>query len=154
MSFLRIKFASLILVSLLPVLLVLATPSYVGAQTNSNTKSSSTTNDAGSCPDGFTTKGPLCIPKNPFGDDDGVAGKGSVGELATTIISILLGLSGIVAVIMIIIGGYQVMTARGNETQQTNGRKTLINALIGLAIVIVSYAVVQAVANYLTNTKT
>jgi hypothetical protein len=50
---------------------------------------------------------------------------------------------------MIIIGGYQWMTARGNEAQVTNGRKTLINALIGLAIVILSFAVVQAVNTFL-----
>jgi len=118
---------------------------------NTNSSSTSNVNDSGDCPDGFTSKGPLCIPDNPFGDGDGIAGKGTVGELATAIISILLGLSGIVAVIMIIIGGYQFMTARGNETQSTNGRKTLVNALIGLAIVIVSYAVVQAITNYLTN---
>ncbi len=122
--------------------------------TRTNTKtnnSSSTVNDIGNCPEGFTSKGPLCVPNNPFGDSDGIAGKGSVGELATSIISILLSISGIVAVIMIIIGGYTYMTARGNETQQTNGRKTLVNALIGLAIVIVSYALVQAITNYLTD---
>lgn len=116
-----------------------------------NTSSTSNVNDSGECPDGFASKGPLCIPDNPFGDGDGIAGKGTIGELAAAIISILLGLSGIVAVIMIIIGGYQFMTARGNETQSTNGRKTLVNALIGLAIIIVSYAVVQAITNYLTN---
>ncbi len=121
---------------------------------STNGKSSSGTNDAGSCPEGFDAKGPLCVPNNPFDNGDGIAGKGSIGELASTIISILLGISGIVAVIMIIIGGYQVMTARGNETQQTNGRKTLTNALIGLAIIIVSFAVVQAVTNYLTKSQT
>lgn len=121
------------------------------ATSGSNSGSSSGTSDSGECPEGFTAKGPLCIPENPFGDSDGIAGKGTIGELATAIISILLGLSGIVAVIMIIIGGYQFMTARGNETQSTNGRKTLVNAIIGLAIIIVSYAVVQAITNYLVN---
>jgi predicted small integral membrane protein len=89
------------------------------------------------------------VPANPFSGNGGIAGNGTIAELATTIINILLGLSGIVAVVMIIIGGYQWMTARGNEAQVTNGRKTLINALIGLAIVILSFAVVQAVNTFL-----
>ena len=110
----------------------------------------------GDCPDGFTSKGPLCIPSNPFdsGNCDGVVCKTTVGELAATVISILLAMSGIVAVIMIIIGGYLFMTARGDETQAKNGRKTLTNALIGLAIIVVSYAVVQAVTNYLIKGST
>lgn len=120
--------------------------------TPKSTTSTSKVNDIGGCPDGFTSKGPLCIPDSPWGSDcDGVACKPSVGELAATIISILLGLSGIIAVIMVIVGGYQVMTARGNESQLKDGKKTLINALIGLGIIIVSYAVVQALTNYLIN---
>lgn len=117
------------------------------------TSPTSTVNNTGSCPDGFTAKGPLCIPNNPFGSSDGIAGKGTVGELASTIISILLSISGIIAVIMVIIGGYQYMTARGNEEQAKSSRKTLTNALIGLAIIIVSYAVVQALTNYLITNK-
>lgn len=119
----------------------------------STTGSTSKVNDIGGCPDGFTSKGPLCIPNNPFGNSEGIVGKGTLGELASTVISILLGMAGIVAVIFVIIGGYQFMTARGNETQSTEGRKTVVNALIGLAIIIVSYAVVQAVTNYLTTGK-
>ncbi len=104
----------------------------------------------GTCPDGFVQKGPLCIPDNPFGNSGGIAGKGTVGELATTIISILLFLSGMIAVIMLIIGGYTWMTARGNEAQALNARKTVINALIGLVIIVLAYAIVQAVTNLIT----
>jgi type IV secretory pathway VirB2 component (pilin) len=115
----------------------------------STPSNSNNTATQGSCPEGFWEKGPLCVPANPFSGNGGIAGNGTIAELATTIINILLGLSGIVAVIMVIIGGYQWMTARGNEAQVTNGRKTLINALIGLAIIILSYAVVQAVNTFL-----
>ena len=53
-------------------------------------------------------------------------------------------------VIMIIIGGYYVMTAQGNDAQATTGKKTLINALIGLAITILAYLIVQVVINFIT----
>jgi|GEM_PF-1317769 type IV secretory pathway VirB2 component (pilin) len=103
----------------------------------------------GSCANGFTQKGPLCVPNNPFSGNQGIAGQGTLGGLVTQIISILLGLAGIVAVIFVIIGGYYYMTARGDETQAANGRKTLVNALIGLAIVVLSYLIVQIVTSFI-----
>lgn len=105
---------------------------------------------SGTCGPEFEAKGPLCIPKNPFSGSSGIAGSGSLSSLATSIISILLGLAGIIAVIFLIIGGYYWMTARGNETQVVSARKTVINALIGLVIVVLSYMIVQIVTNFIT----
>lgn len=122
-----------------------------GNNTKPKTPAGTSTTGSGDCPSGFTSKGPLCVPENPFGDSDGIAGKSTIGELATQIISILLSISGIIAVVMVIYGGYLFMTARGNEEQAKSGRKTLVNALIGLVIVVVSFAVVQALTNFLTN---
>ena len=104
----------------------------------------------GSCPDGFVEKGPLCVPNNPFANGGGVAGSGSVAGLALLVINLALGFAGIVAVIMVIVGGYYWMTARGNESQVTNGRKTVINALIGLSIIILSFAIVSIVNSFIT----
>ncbi len=98
---------------------------------------------------GCVQKGPLCIPNNPFSGNQGIAGSGSLGQLAVAIISILLYLAGIIAVIFIIIGGYYYMTAAGNDARALSGRKTLVNALIGLGIVILSFLIVQIVTNFL-----
>ncbi len=114
-----------------------------------NPTPTTTTGSQGSCANGFTQKGPLCVPNNPFSGNQGIAGQGTLGGLVTQIISILLGLAGIVAVIFVIIGGYYYMTARGDETQAANGRKTLVNALIGLAIVVLSYLIVQIVTSFI-----
>jgi hypothetical protein len=108
-----------------------------------------TAGSQGSCPNGFTQKGPLCVPNNPFSGNRGIAGQGTLAGVVTQIISILLGMAGIVAVIFIIIGGYYYMTAGGNEAQAANGRKTLVNALIGLAIVVLSYLIVQIVTSFI-----
>lgn len=113
------------------------------------TSQTPTTQAQGACPSGTHEEGPLCVPNNPWENSSGIAGQGTIGELATTIISILLYIAGMVAVIMIIIGGYTWMTARGNEAQAVNGRKTTINALIGLIIVILAYAIVQGVTNFI-----
>ncbi len=100
--------------------------------------------------DGFRKLGPLCVPNNPFSKDSIAGGDLTATSLAIRIIRILLYFAAIVSVIMIIIGGYYVMTAQGNESQASTGKKTLINALIGLGITILAYLIVQVVVNFIT----
>lgn len=140
-----------------------------GVNTNPNTGSSNTntnptgnsnnTNPGGSssgstgangCDSGFHKVGPLCVPDSPFNNGNSLTKETTFGGVATRVIQILLYFAAIVAVIMAIVGGYQVMTAAGNETQAVNGRKTLINAIIGLVIVILSYMIIQAVISFVT----
>lgn len=109
-----------------------------------------TTQVQGDCEANFHKVGPLCVPNSPFTNSSAPINEQTAAGLAIKIIRILLYFAGIVAVIMMIIGGYQVMTAAGNESQATNGRKTLTNAIIGLAIVILSYIIIQALNNFLT----
>ncbi len=100
---------------------------------------------------GFHAVGPLCLPNSPFANNNSIANTGSVTDLAVKVIRVLLFIAGIVAVVMIIIGGYLYMTARGNDLQAMSGRKTLTNAVIGLAIIILSYVIVQAIYSFLVN---
>jgi hypothetical protein len=104
----------------------------------------------GNCETGFHKAGPLCLPNSPFDDNSIAGGNTTIAQLVVRIIRILLYFAGIVAIIMIIVGGYQVMTAAGDTAQATNGRKTLTNAIIGLAIVLLAYIIVQAVTSFLT----
>lgn len=107
-----------------------------------------TPGDSGNCGPEFIAKGPLCIPKSPL-PSGGIGGCDSFGCVASKVISYLLGLAGIIAVIFVIIGGYYYMTARGNDAQAVSGRKTLVNALIGLAIVVLSFLIVQIATNFI-----
>lgn len=66
------------------------------------------------------------------------------------VINWALYLSAIVAVIYIIIGGFLYMTSAGDSGQAGKGRTTLVNALIGLVIIVLSYLIVQIVYNFLT----
>ena len=63
------------------------------------------------------------------------------------IITVLLGLSGLIALAYIIIGGYQIATAAGSEERATSGRKTLTNAIIGLVVILLSYIIITIVVN-------
>ena len=62
------------------------------------------------------------------------------------IISILnwgLGFIAVLAIAMIIYAGFMLITARGSEEQQKNGTKTLTQAIIGLIIIMLAFAIVN-----------
>ena len=61
-------------------------------------------------------------------------------EIAKNIIQVLLGLLGIIAVVIILIGGFKWMTASGNEDKVTEAKKLLGAGVIGLLIVLAAWA--------------
>ena len=75
-------------------------------------------------------------------------GLGSNTDVKTVIIQIiklLLGFLGLVAVIIVLYGGFQWMTAAGNEERVTSARATLTAGLIGLIIILSAYAIASFV---------
>ena len=62
-------------------------------------------------------------------------------EITISIINIILGLLGLGFLILIIVSGIQWMTSGGNEEKVTKARKNIINAVIGLAIVLAAYVI-------------
>lgn len=53
--------------------------------------------------------------------------------------NIAIGLAIILAVIMVIVGGYQMVLSTGNPTIIEKGKKRIQNALIGLGLAILSF---------------
>lgn len=74
----------------------------------------------------------------------------SPSQLGNWAITILLSLAASVTIVFVIIGGYYYMTAAGNEEQSERGRKILTNSLIGLVVIIMSFAIVRIVVNTIT----
>lgn len=70
-------------------------------------------------------------------------------SLIKTILEWALYLAAVVTIIFIVIGGYYYITAAGNDARATSGRKTLVNALIGLVLVVLSYMIVQIVYKFI-----
>ena len=92
----------------------------------------------------------LAVIDNPSKDHFIEIGDNSFKAILTFAIQkILLPIAGLVAVLFIIIGGFQYITSRGNEEQAETGKKTLTNAIIGLVIVICAYVIVVVVINAL-----
>ena len=75
--------------------------------------------------------------------------KGSIAD----IINVVLGFLGIVAVIIILAGGFKWMTAGGNEDQVGEARKMIIGGVIGLAVIFAAWAIAAfVISNLLTAT--
>lgn len=56
------------------------------------------------------------------------------------IINVALGFIGIIFIVLIIYAGFVWMTSGGNEDKISTAKKTIIAAVIGVVIIIVSYA--------------
>ncbi len=76
----------------------------------------------------------------------------AIGGLSTdpagfikSVFSLLLGLSGGIAVILIIISGYRLMTSQGNPEQVQGAREMLTSAIVGLLFIIFSFVILQII---------
>lgn len=87
-------------------------------------------------------------PALPCGNLPGCAG-GAENVLAETVLpnaaAFLVRITAGAAVLFIIMAGYQFMLARGDDAKITAGRWAVLNALMGLALAIVSQVIVSGV---------
>ncbi len=68
-------------------------------------------------------------------------------EVAINIVKYLMTFLGIIAVIVVLLGGFKWMTAGGNEDKVDEAKKLIIAGVIGLIIVLSSFAIVTFVIN-------
>jgi hypothetical protein len=57
------------------------------------------------------------------------------------VIQVILGFLGLLAVIIILIGGFKWMTAGGNDDKVTEARKLIVSGIIGLLIVLAAWGI-------------
>lgn len=93
---------------------------------------------------GFThAQAPLDIDTS-LGEVGGAAGIDTTQTLQTTIgliINVLLGFLGVIFLVLTIYAGFLWMTAGGNADQVEKAKKMLIQAIIGLVILLSAYAI-------------
>ncbi len=80
-----------------------------------------------------------------IGDSKCSGGTSSVQTLIKNIINVLSAIGGIIAVIMVIIGGFKFVTSGGDSNASASARNTIIYALVGLIIIAFAQIIVQFV---------
>ncbi|GAC1500709.1 MAG: hypothetical protein NVS1B10_04500 [Candidatus Saccharimonadales bacterium] len=75
----------------------------------------------------------------------------SIGNAAQSIVKIFSIIVGVVAVIMIIYGGFRYITSGGDSGKVGSAKNSLIYAIVGLVIVALAQLIVHFVLNQTTN---
>ncbi len=78
-------------------------------------------------------------------------GTANLYDAVIRLIGWVLGLLGIIAVIMVLWGGFQWMVSGGNEERVDRAKKTLSGAIVGLIIILLAWAIVRFVLNTAAN---
>jgi len=99
----------------------------------------------------------LAQSSDPFGLENvnsGINGTLSASDPRTVIgriINVALGFLGVIAVGIVLLGGFKWMTAGGNEEKTEEAKKLLGAGVIGLVIILMSWAIATYVVNTLGN---
>jgi len=73
----------------------------------------------------------------------------SILDIVGILINAFLGLLGVIFVILILLAGYNWMTANGDEEKITKAKDTLKTSIIGLIIIVGAFAIWNFLATYL-----
>lgn len=76
-------------------------------------------------------------------------GVSSVSGLVDKIVNFLLAIAAPIAIIMILIGAYQIMFAAGNSEKWKTGKNTIIYALMGYGIILISKGIILIIQDFL-----
>lgn len=73
-----------------------------------------------------------------------------IGTIVTNVINWVLGFLALIAIIIILVAGFEWMTAGGNEDKVKRAQTRLKYGLIGLVIIFLAYAIVMFVFRQIT----
>jgi len=94
--------------------------------------------------------------QGPRGGSGGIKnpleGSSSITDVLKKVINWMLGLVGFLALIALIIGGARMIIDFGNEDQVKKAKQTILWAVIGLMVVILSYAIINIVTSEILGT--
>lgn len=71
-------------------------------------------------------------------------------DAITSIIRVALGFLGIIAVVIILLGGFKWMTAAGDDKKITEAKKLIYSGLVGLVIILSAFAIASFVITQIT----
>jgi hypothetical protein len=86
---------------------------------------------------------------NSFGQAIGL-GNPDIRTIAARLIKTALSLLGIILLLMFLWGGFLFMTSGGDDEQRSKAKSTILNAIIGLVIILTANSIVVYVIGALT----
>lgn len=92
--------------------------------------------------DASSTKSSICQQGSAQSKD-----KNPVASTIQTASSIVALLAGVLAVIMIIVSGFTLITSAGNQETVTNSRKRITSAVVGLVIIMLAWIIIRFVTD-------
>lgn len=72
-------------------------------------------------------------------------GDKTLPQVIQTIVNVVLSVVGVIAVVMIILGGISFITSQGDAAKVTKARNTLLYGIVGLVIALLAFAIVNFV---------
>lgn len=81
-------------------------------------------------------------------------GNQDIRTTIASIINVLMGLLGIIAVVMILMGGFKWMTAGGEEEKVGDAKKFILQGIVGLVIILSAWAIARFVLTQLQTATT
>jgi len=96
-------------------------------------------------------KGQLFDPNRDLPDNLADAGGDStLREIILLAVNFILGFVGLIAVIMLIYGGFVLLTSSGEEEKTKKAKSTILFAIIGIVIILFSFAIINTVFDITT----
>ena len=84
-------------------------------------------------------------PPSAEGYDPTLTQQTNLRDFVVNAVNFVLGFLGLAAIIMIIYGGFMYVTAAGAEEKTTKGKKSVTYAIVGIVIILISFALVNTV---------
>ncbi len=95
------------------------------------------------CLDGVTVKDKITDCPEYAGTE--IADTADLTSIVHTIINIIIGIVGFVAVVVMILGGISFITSQGDTTKVTKARNTILYGVVGLIVALLAFAIVNFV---------
>ncbi len=126
----------ILVLMLLPCLLVVAAPHSLAVSSDPLEEACSTNAN--------TQASPLCQQAKTQGTKNPISGPSGVINKTADVIALITGIG---AIIMILIGGLFYVTSAGNAESAAKAKARIISALIGLVVVAAAWAIVRLITD-------
>ena len=90
-------------------------------------------------------------PNSPIYEASGCGTQKEIEPIIGNILSVIIGMLGLVAVIFIVMGGVQYMTSSGDANKLKKAKDTILYGLIGLIVCALAFALVNFVISNILN---